>query len=76
MKYHARLVNKQGCTFDYGGFGNFEKLKKWARNRGGIYNLIVDVYKTDNDIAPEYSVSYRVHNSRIINNSKIECVSY
>lgn len=76
MKYHARLINKQGCTFDYGGFRNFEKLKKWARNRGDIYNLIVDVYKTDTADFPEYSVSYEVHNSRIISSSKIECVSY
>lgn len=76
MKYHARLINKQGCTFDYGGFRNFEKLKKWARYRGDVYTLAVDIYKNENDLAPEYTRTYKVCNSRIINNSKIECVSY
>lgn len=76
MKYHARLINKQGCTFDYGGFKNFERLKKWARHRGDVYTLAVDIYKSENDLAPKYTRTYKVCNSRIINNSKIECVSY
>ena len=66
FKYYASLKNDDGLQFDSNYFNNIKKIKSWAKDRGGIYDLII--YYVDSngviDMLQPYGY-YQVKNNRI-----------
>ena len=60
-KYRAYLRNNQGCVFDACNFANLRSLRDWARDRGGIYELIIETRNGS-------EITYVVKNNRIMSN--------
>lgn len=40
--YKAILVNSQGCVFDKVTDTNLGRIKSWAKDRGGVYQLKIN----------------------------------
>lgn len=40
--YKAILVNDQGCVFDQVSDTNISRIKSWAKDRGGAYQLKIN----------------------------------
>lgn len=57
-KYRAYLRNNQGCIFDQSYFANKQSILNWARDRGGNYELIVELRDGS-------ELVYQVRNNRI-----------
>lgn len=57
-KYRAYLRNNQGCIFDRSYFSSLQALRSWARDRGGNYELIIEL----NDGS---ELVYQIRNNRI-----------
>ena len=53
----ATLINDQGCYFDRIELSSLQKIKEWAKHRGGSYTL--DVYNV-----MQGAVQFRVKNNR------------
>jgi hypothetical protein len=60
-KYRAHLRNTQGCTFDSCNFSNLIALRAWARDRGGTYQLIIE-------LRDGTEITYTVKKNRLITN--------
>jgi hypothetical protein len=41
--FNAKLVNKDGLVFDRGEFCTIKQAKGWAKGRGGVYRLVIDM---------------------------------
>lgn len=73
MKYYTRLINSSGTTFDCGYFHNLSRLKSWARDRGGIYTVEVDRYKSEADDLPIETEYYKCSNNRLFYINTVKC---
>lgn len=61
-KYRAYLRNNQGCIFDACNFASLTALRSWARDRGGEYQLTIELRDGS-------ELSYTIKNNRLIANN-------
>ena len=65
FRYYATLVNNDNLQFDTNYFNNIKKIKEWAKDRNGVYDLTIH-YIDGNGI--DWLVPYgcyQVKNNRI-----------
>ena len=56
----ATLINNQGCIFDTINSNSLSNIKKWAKNRGGIYYLDIKIVNS-----PDIWWQFVVENNKI-----------
>ena len=73
MFYRARLTNNSGTVFGHNNSRSISNIKSWARKRGGVYRLDIEVYWEEEDFIPIEFQSYRCYNNRLYHIETCEC---